>query len=165
MTREDVEVESDRVVVQIRSKRGSGTRDQDEVTVRGVYEDVEEAERESPRLNQLLEERMRDARKLGADGRSDRGAGPRTEPDPEEASKVYLGDGAETEGWVPVEKDVIEEEIVPLVEKYETDREDIETIAVNFSNDVSASGWNHVDAGIVTRTIEPIVQEHRRDVP
>ena len=197
MSQRITDLGDDRVMVQIKSKRGTGTRDQDEVTVRGIYEDIEEAEEESPRLNELLKDRMRAARELSTDEPEGNEAetstaasgasGVAQEPkdtdtakdaattkatdtsrqsDPSssaDVSKVYLGDGADTSGWVPVETEIVEEEIVPLVETYQTDRDDIETISVNFSSDISASGWTQVDAGVVTRSIQPIVQEHRLD--
>ena len=185
MSQRITDLGDDRVMVQIKSKRGTGTRDQDAVMVRGIYEDIEEAEEESPRLNELLKDRMREARELSTDetgtggtktsdgvsGDSDasqesKATDTTRRSDPSRSadiSKVYLGEGAETSGWVPVETGLVEEEIVPLVETYETDREDIETISVNFSSDISASGWTQVDAGIVTRSIQPLVQEHRLD--
>ena len=194
MSQRITDLGDDRVMVQIKSKRGTGTRDQDEVMVRGIYEDIEEAEEESPRLNELLKDRMRAARELSTDepegneaetsavasGESgvsreskdtattqqpgDTGTSRQSDPSSSaDVSKVYLGDGADTSGWVPVETEIVEEEIVPLVETYQTDRDDIETISVNFSSDISASGWTQVDAGVVTRSIQPIVQEHRLD--
>lgn len=204
MSQRITELADDRVMIQIKSKRGTGTRDQDEVTVQGFYEDIDEAEAESHRLNELLAERMREARELSTDEPEDDGAAQQSaaaatthqpkdtattqqsknagtaqqstesdstsdttkQPDSSrsaDVSKVYLGDGADTSGWIPVETELVEEEIVPLVETYRTDREDIETISVNFSSDISASGWTKVDAGVVTRSIQPIVQEHRLD--
>jgi hypothetical protein len=77
--------------------------------------------------------------------------------------KVYLGEGADIGGWTPVERSVVEEEIVPLVEANggEDDGSDGETISVNFGSGVSISGWNRVDAAVVRERIVPLVERHR----
>jgi exonuclease SbcD len=76
-----------------------------------------------------------------------------------EPHKVYLGDGAPIGGWTPVERSVVEDEIVPLVE--ENRGGEGETISVNFSSGVSVSGWKQVDASVVRERIVPLVEEHR----
>ncbi|WP_436910276.1 hypothetical protein [Halosimplex marinum] len=77
-----------------------------------------------------------------------------------ESHKVYLGDGAPLDGWTPVERSVVEAEIVPLVRAH-GDAGDGEAIAVNFGSGVSVSGWNQVDAEVVRERIAPLVAEHR----
>lgn len=76
-----------------------------------------------------------------------------------EPHKVYLGDGAPIGGWTPVDRSVVEDEIVPLVNAHAGG--DDETIAVNFSSGVSASGWNRVDADVVREQIVPLIEQHR----
>ena len=48
------ELEDGRVLVRIKSRRGTGTRDQDEVTVQATYDDVGQATVESDQLNKIL---------------------------------------------------------------------------------------------------------------
>lgn len=159
------ELENGNVLVRIKSKRGTGTRDEDEITVEAVYGDLDEAERESARMNELVADRMADAREVGnsdeadADDSSD---GTEDEPRPD-VSKVYLGEGSRINGWVPVPKDIVFQEIVPRVKKNEVDDEYAATIQVNFSKDVPASGWTEVDAQVVSDEIEPLVRRHRVD--
>ncbi|QLH84106.1 hypothetical protein [Halosimplex pelagicum] len=74
--------------------------------------------------------------------------------------KVYLGEGASIGGWTPVERSVVEREIVPLV-KANSSGDDEETISVNFGSGVSTSGWNRVDADVVREQITPLVERHR----
>jgi hypothetical protein len=73
--------------------------------------------------------------------------------------KVYLGDGASIGGWTPVDRSVVEDEIVPLVEAHRGG--DGGTISVNFGSGVSVSGWNQVDADVVREQITPLVKRHR----
>lgn len=76
--------------------------------------------------------------------------------------KVYLGNGAPIGGWIPVERSVVEDEIVPLIKKHRGAGSD-GTISVNFSSDVSISGWSHVDADVVTEQVMPLVKQYRTD--
>lgn len=148
------------VFVKVRSKRGTGTRDQDEVTVEAAFDDLADAEAESERLNDLVEARLAAARDVSV--------GDTTESAPQETtthSKVYLGSGAGMRGWIPLPTDVIEDEIVPLVRRFDVeDADDVESVSVNFTKDVSASGWHDVDAGVVTRKIEPLVKRNMVDI-
>jgi hypothetical protein len=159
------ELENGNVVVKIRSRRGTGTRDQDEVTVEAVYENVNEAERESERMNRLVEERMEAAREVGNFENSDLdGSSPATEDEPRpDLSKIYLGDGSRIKGWISRPRQIIFEEIAPLVSKNEVEDEHTPTVQVNFSKDVPASGWTEVDAQAVSEKIEPLVRRHRVD--
>jgi len=50
--------------VRIKSKRGTETRDEDEVIVQALFKNMETAESESQRLNQIVKERLLDARKV-----------------------------------------------------------------------------------------------------
>ncbi|WP_135362941.1 hypothetical protein [Halosimplex halophilum] len=77
-----------------------------------------------------------------------------------ESHKVYLGDGAPIDGWTPVERSVVEAEIVPLVRAHDGADEG-EAIAVNFGSGVSVSGWSQVDARVVREKIVPLVADHR----
>ena len=187
MSFELTECEDGRVFVQVRSTRGAGTDDRDHVTVSAIYEDIEEAENESHRLNRIAKDRLTDAREVGVDGEvrsppspesgidDPSGTEPEGEPNaaspvpsrdvsnPGAVSKVYLGEGADTSGWVPVPTEIVLEEIVPLVQRFETDEEHVETIFVNFSKDIPTSGWTNVDAGVVTNRIEPIIDAYRAD--
>lgn len=154
------------VVVKVRSKRGTGTRDQDEVTVEAAFESLDAATMESHRLNEIVQDRLADARHVDSDGTHREESPDGTDAEPSESySKVYLGSGAGMRGWIPVPTDVIEDEIVPLVEQYVVaDDQDVASVSVNFTSDVSASGWHDVDAGVVTRKIEPLVRRHAIDV-
>lgn len=162
MSQRITELEDGRVLVQIRSKRGTDTRDEDQVTVQAVYDDIDDAERDSSRLNQLVKDRLVDARAVGGDGllREEYLAALDEETDGD-YSKIYLGDGANMTGWIPVKTAIVENEIVPLVERFTVEDDDADTISVNFTSDVSISGWSAVDAGVVIRKIEPLVEKYR----
>lgn len=69
-TIERVEQESKQVgyKVRVKSKRGSGTNDRDEVQVTGNYETIEEAEEESGRLTSIVQQRMQEARRPDENG-------------------------------------------------------------------------------------------------
>lgn len=178
------ELEDGRVMVRVRSRRGTGTRDEDEVTVTGVFADVEEAEAESARLTEIVQQRMQDARMVGVDGAvvaaggesgsDDAASGSDTVDDGDGAtvddwadddhvSKVYVGEGAEPNGWVPLPEAVVREQVVPLVRRFAVEDGDTDTISVNVGEGGSDGGWTDVDAGVVTRKIAPIVQQERLD--
>jgi hypothetical protein len=154
------------VVVTVRSKRGTGTRDQDEVTVQAHFESLGDAEADADRLNDVVQARLADARSVDGDGTTRNPTSTGSSDDVGESrSKIYLGSGAGMRGWIPVPTDVVESEIVPVVQQYElADDEDHESISVNFTSDISESGWHDVDAGVVTRQIEPVVKRNMIDI-
>jgi hypothetical protein len=119
---------------------------------------MDQAESESARVNKLLQERMADARKVGdaeaPEGKNQENSG---------VSKLYLGDGSKLGGWIPLPKQVVFNEIAPLVSKNLVEGDDLPGIKVNFSNEVPISGWQEVDAEVVSTEIEPRVQKHRLD--
>jgi hypothetical protein len=182
MATERTDLDDGRVLVEVRSRRGTTDHDEDEVTVRAVFDDVDEAEAAADRLTALARERLREARRAdvtgavsddGAMGDGDAGEsqGARTGRDVGEdraagddhVSKVYLGEGAEPSGWVPLPEAVVREQLVPLVRRFAVEEGDTDTIAVNVSDDVTESGWTDVDAGVVTRKMVPIVEDERLD--
>jgi hypothetical protein len=194
MATERTDLDDGRVLVEVRSRRGTTDHDEDEVTVRAVFDDVDEAEAAADRLTALARERLREARRADVTGAvSDAGAvgdagavsddgamgdgdagesqGARTGRDVGEdraagddhVSKVYLGEGAEPSGWVPLPEAVVREQLVPLVRRFAVEEGDTDTIAVNVSDDVTESGWTDVDAGVVTRKMVPIVEDERLD--
>lgn len=175
------ELDDGRVVVEIRSKRGTGTRDEDTVSVSAVFRDVEEAEAESDRLNRLVRRRMEDAREVshspdeteggGSDPESGGvSEGTRTEDDEasgdgpaeSEGPKIYLGKGSQFSGWIPLPREVIFERIAPLVSNNVVDEDDPH-VKVNFTSDVPASGWKRVAEDVVHDRIEEIVRRQRLD--
>jgi hypothetical protein len=165
MAADTTQFEDGSVVVKVRSKRGTGTRDQDEVTVEAYFDSIAAAESESARLNDLVQDRLFDARTVGGDGRDRQAPGAGDDHAASAYSKIYLGSGAGMRGWIPVATDVIEDEIVPLVDRFEVDDDaDVAAVSVNFTSDVSISGWHDVDAGVVTRKIEPIVKRNMIDI-
>jgi len=157
MVQEISELENGAVRVKVRSRRGTGTRDQDEVIVEAVFDDLDQAENQSERVNQLVQERMEDAREIEAS----QGTETLGEQD-SEVSKVYLGKGAELSGWIPLPKQIVFREIAPLASKNPAE-DDLQGIKMNFSEDVPISGWQEVDAEIVSEEIEPLVRKHRLD--
>ena len=164
MTVEMSEMDNGNVFVRVRSKRGTGTCDEDEVIVQAVYADIDEAEDKSHKINQLVCERMLEAREL-TDTQEKTGdvSSDSNRPDDSDHSKVYLGNGSRLGGWIPVPRQVVFEKIAPLVTKNRIDEEAIPGIKMNFSKDVPISGWNEVDADVVRNEIEPLIQNHRLD--
>lgn len=158
MSQEITELENGSVIVRVRSRRGTGTRDQDEVTVEGVFDNLDQAKDQSKRINHLVQERMADARKVG-----DAGTPEETDQKDPDVSKVYLGDGSKLSGWIPLPRHVVFEKIAPLVTKNEIEDDDLPGIKVNFSKDVPKSGWHEVDAEVVSTKIEPLVRNNRLD--
>lgn len=144
--------------------------------VASVYESAADAENESDRLNALLEARMeasRDVQPDSGDGTEHEAgtpdAGPDEVPEPTpaedgETSKVYIGKGAGVGGtnWVPLPREVVFEEIAPLVRRNLVGDDDPH-VKVNFSSDVPISGWNTVDADVVKNRIVPMVDRFRTD--
>lgn len=151
-------LENGTVMVRVRSRRGTGTRDQDEITIEAVFDDMDEAESQSGRINHLVQERMADARKVGNAEASEE-----TNQENPEISKVYLGDGSKLSGWIPLPKQVVFDEIAPLVSKNPVEGDDLPGIKVNFSKEVPISGWHEVDAEVVSTEIEPRIRNHRLD--
>lgn len=170
MAPERIDLDDGRVLVEVRTRRGTTDHDEDEVTVRAVFDDVDEAEGAADRLTALARERLREARRadvtgaVGDDEVGDR-QGDRDDGDAagDHVSKVYLGDGAEPSGWVPLPEAVVREQLVPLVKRFAVKAGDTDTIAVNVSDDVAQGGWTDVDAGVVTRKMVPIIQDERLD--
>lgn len=85
-----------------------------------------------------------------------------TEAGPTSYSKIYFGDGATLSGWTPIETDVAENEIIPLVREHEVDDDSEDTIQLNFASELSASGWTKVRSDVVLDRIEPIAKEARQ---
>lgn len=81
---------------------------------------------------------------------------------PTATSKIYLGAGANLGGWIALPRQVIRNEIIPLIENNRVD-EDEESINVNFTSEIEMSGWNHVAPDTVVEDIEPLVKTHRQD--
>ena len=150
------ELESGNVSVKIRSKRGTETRDQDEVTIEAVFENLEDAEAHSDRVNDLVKERLSSAREFGNDDLPDESTG-------SEESKVYFGDGSNLQSWIPLQREVIFQEIAPLVSNNSVEEKETPGIKMNFTSDIPISGWQEVDADVVLNEIEPIVEKHRLD--
>lgn len=98
----------------------------------------------------------------GEAGESAGGTGSSSGETDGESHTVYLGDGAPIGGWTPVERSVVEEEVVPLVEAH-AGRDDEATIAMNFGSGVSIGGWHRVDTDVVRERIVPLVERHRVD--
>ncbi|MFP8888523.1 hypothetical protein ACLI4U_01985 [Natrialbaceae archaeon A-CW2] len=158
------EMENGNISVRIKSRRGTGTRDEDEVIVQAVYSDLDEAENESHRLNQLLEKRMQDARTVkNAEEQDNDSDITSPEPSEPEVSKVYLGNGSRLGGWIPVPKQIVFNKIAPLVSKNSVENSEIPGIKINFSKDVPTSGWTEVDADVISNEIEPLVRNYRLD--
>ncbi|WP_313692217.1 DUF7389 domain-containing protein [Halorarum halobium] len=175
------ELETGEVYVRVRSTRGTDTRDQDEVIVAATYDSMDEAEDESDRLNALLAERIGAARdvqpddeggrKSGAEPRGDAGAVDATPPAEREptidgdgeVSKVYVGQGSGIGGasWVPLPREVVFEEIAPMVRRNRVDDDSAPHVKMNFSSDVPISGWTNVDPDVVREVIMPLIDRHR----
>jgi hypothetical protein len=156
MSQNVTELEDGSVVVRVRSRRGTDTRDQDEVTIEGVFDDLDQAESQSERINQLVQERMADARKVTSSGLLTESA-----QDKSEISQVYLGEGSNLSGWIDLPREIVFEQIAPLASQNIVDGDNLPGIKLNFSEDVPNSGWQEVDAEIVSKEIEPIVRKHR----
>lgn len=150
------------IVIQVRSKRGTDTRDEDQVTVKAVFDNIDEAEKESQRLNQIAKKRLLDARELENPPGEDRTDETTEDSEDSEHSKVYLGEGSNLSGWIPVQREVIFEQIAPLVSQNMV-KDDSSAIKVNFSKDIPMKGWKTVDEDVVLDEIEPIVWKNRLD--
>lgn len=187
MPEQTIQPEDDGVLVKIRSKRGTGTRDEDVVVVEARYPTVEQAQSDSQELNELVEARMADARAVddsGCQRAADTGpisdnAEPASnngdhatdrQPSPSGADdrattnspKIYFGDGSNLSGWIPVPRQVVFNEIAPVVKQHTVDDE-TEGINLNFTSDVPLSGWKNVDPAVVVDQLEPVVRRHRTD--
>lgn len=150
-----------------------------------LFENMETAERESYRLNRIIKDRLVDARKVtnppeevdenieftaedGQESRRENEDGNATDmenttqPDEPDKPKIYLGEGSQLSGWIPVPREIIFDEIAPVVTNNEVDDSE-PNIQVNFTEDVPMSGWSTVDKTTVLNDIVPIVQEHRLD--
>jgi hypothetical protein len=150
------------VYIQVKSKRGTGTRDEDQVTVSAVFESIDEAEEKSQKLNHIAKKRMLDARELENPPEEHRDNETTEASGNSEHPKVYLGEGSDLSGWIPVPRDVIFEEILPLVSKNRVE-DDSSAIKVNFSKNIPMSGWNNVDENVVLQEIEAIVCKNKLD--
>lgn len=65
-TQTDIEHSDDRpydIKVTVKSKRGTGTRDQDTVEIEGYFDDIDELDDKQESLNLTLKRQMRKARK------------------------------------------------------------------------------------------------------
>lgn len=84
--------------------------------------------------------------------------------DTDSYSKIYFGEEASLAGWVPVNTQVAESEIVPLVNEHEIEDPEPgeDTIKLNFAKELSASGWTDVKADVVLSQIEPIARGARQ---
>ncbi len=156
------ELKDGRVLVRIKSRRGTGTRDQDEVTVQATYDDVGQATVESDQLNKILRQRMSALREMNDPSEElDRFELPPSSES--EISKIYLGRGSELSGWIPVNEQAMFEQIAPLINESIVQDDNTQSVKVNFSDDVPLSGWKEVDTTIVTEQIEPLIQKYRTD--
>ncbi|WP_218927144.1 ATP-dependent DNA helicase [Halosimplex pelagicum] len=107
------------------------------------------------------DEKVADESKTGND-ESGSGSGRDYSVDPTKTAKVYFGKEATLNGWVTLQTDIVEQEIVPLVREYEVeDADGVETISLNFSKELSVSGWTDVRADAVLEEIEPIAEDAR----
>lgn len=161
MVRQVEEMENGNVKVRVRSRRGTGTRDEDEVIVEAVFQDLDEAESQSERINSIVEERVADARGVGDPAIPDEQLAEDT--DSPDVSKIYLGDGSNLEGWIPIPREVVFEQIAPLVSNNRVEDDELPGVKINFSSDIPISGWNEVAAEVVSSEIEPIIEDHRLD--
>jgi hypothetical protein len=132
------ELEEGSIHIRIKSKRGTGTRDEDEVIAQALFKNIDTAESESSRLNRIVKERLLDAREvtnppeeMKEDGEStelDRTEAMATNTDKRSTSmdttsesdnrdypKIYLGDGSRLSGWIPIPREIIFDKIAPLV--------------------------------------------------
>ncbi|WP_420182816.1 hypothetical protein ACNO8S_16560 (plasmid) [Haloarcula sp. KBTZ06] len=192
MSEDITKLEDGRIHVRISSKRGTGTRDEDKAVAETVYPDFEAAMEESWKLNQLISDRLKDARRVTnppeekdsyPDFRSESRAQvdrnvrlEQSDPEAEikkpekenqqnldfDTSKVYLGEEVELSGWIQVPRDIVYDEIGPLVVNNQVEKES-SGVKVNFSSDVPISGWKTVRKEIVFEEIVPIVKENRCD--
>jgi hypothetical protein len=192
MPKEVSELEDGRIHVHLSSTRGTGTRDEDEVRVDAVYPNVETALEESWKLNELISDRLYDARKVAnppeeAESRPRYRQKKRAEVDRDiqtdnpnlsptqaetdemqknqanpvpDTSKIYLGEGVELSGWIQVPREVVFEEIAPLVAHNQVSDEN-NGVKVNFSSDLPVSGWKTVDEDTVVDEILPLVKNNR----
>lgn len=81
---------------------------------------------------------------------------------PTKTEKMYFGKEATLAGWVTLQRDIVEQEIIPLVREHEVgDTDDADAISLNFSKGLSVSGWTDVRADIVLEEIEPIAEDAR----
>jgi DNA excision repair protein ERCC-2 len=90
---------------------------------------------------------------------------PSSESGSAQYSKIYFGSGAGLSSWVAVERNIAEEEIIPLVSQHEVpnpDEADVDTIQLNFASELSASGWTTVEASVVRNEIEPIARRAQK---
>lgn len=70
-TTEKIVKRTEGVRVEVTSKRGTGTRDQDTVEAYAYYDTVNEAMENSDKLTKVVKERMKEARKVDEDGTVD----------------------------------------------------------------------------------------------
>lgn len=188
MSKDITELEDGRIHVRLSSKRGTGTRDEDKVVSETVYPDFGTAIEDGWKLNKLVSERLHDARKVTnppeeADSRPEfrsrsqtkinedigsEGSNSRVETKESEnqenvssnSSKVYIGKGGKLKGWNQVPREVVYEEIAPLVANNQVKGE-TSGVKINFSSDIPLSGWNTVDKKTVRKEIVPLIKENR----
>lgn len=78
-------------------------------------------------------------------------------------SKIYFGANSKLSNWTPIETEVAENEIIPLVREHTVEEgDDIESVQLNFAKELSVSGWTQVDAEVVHSQIEPIAKRARK---
>ncbi|MHC3381705.1 helicase C-terminal domain-containing protein [Haloarcula sp. H-GB5] len=78
-------------------------------------------------------------------------------------SKIYFGAESNLSNWTPIETEVAENEIIPLVREHTVkEDEDTESVQLNFAKELSVSGWTQVDAEVVHSEIEPIAKRARK---
>lgn len=77
-----------------------------------------------------------------------------------DTSKVYFGEEVGPSGWIQSPREIVFEEIAPLVAHNQVGAED-DGVKINFSSDVPVSGWETVDEGTVIEEILSLVKNNR----
>lgn len=150
MPKDISELEDGRVHVHLSSTRGTGTRDEDEVRVNAVYPDVEVALEDSWKLNELISERLYDARRV---------ANP-----PEEAeSRPRYGQrsGAEVDRGIQTDNSNLSPSQTETEEVQKKSSPMPDTSKVYFGNGVGLSGWIQVPSEIIFEEIAPLVANNQ----
>jgi DNA excision repair protein ERCC-2 len=94
-----------------------------------------------------------------------------SEPDEEnnettgQVEKLYIGDGGEASGWVPIELETIENEIAPIIKgaTIEEEGSEEEGVKINATQATSISGWQTVSKAVVDKTLNDLVEKYRVD--
>ena len=81
--------------------------------------------------------------------------------------KIYVGNGGQASGWVPLKVGVIENRIVPRIEAHTVseDYPDEKSVYVNSTKHVSLNGWTKVKKELFDRKLNAIIENRRLDDP